>query len=205
MGWYEDRIFPHLLDWATKPLQRQRQEIIASAEGRVLELGVGTGANLAFYGESASEVHGIEPAAALLDIARERAARLSDPARFRFEVAGAEALPYPDQHFDTVIACLVFCTIPDTTSAARELWRVMKPGGRLLLLEHVASQKPAIHRTQRLLNPAWRKLACGCQLTRDTASLLSDAGFNMGDVSHWRHPKVPAFAAELISGVAIRP
>ena len=205
MGWYEDRVFPHLLDWATKPLQRQREEILASAEGRVLELGIGTGANLAFYTQTAQEIHGIEPAAALLDIARERAAALPNPGRFRFDVAGAEALPYPDQHFDTVIACLVFCTIPDTHAASHELWRVMKPGGRLLLLEHVASRKPTVHRTQRLLNPAWRKLACGCQLTRDTGSLLARAGFDMRGVSHWRHPKVPAFAAELISGVAIRP
>ena len=136
MGWYEDRIFPHLLDWATRPLTPQRRELIASAHGRVLELGVGTGANLPWYSEQASEIHGIEPAGALLELARQQADKCEQPSRFHFHQCGAESLPFPDQHFDCVIACLVMCTIPDADAAAAEIYRILKPGGQLLVLEH---------------------------------------------------------------------
>lgn len=204
MSWYEDRVFPHLLNWATRPVERQRRELLARADGRVLELGVGTGANFAHYPDAATEIHGIEPTPALLEMARAHAATLPGAERFALRQAGAEALPYPDQHFDSAIACLVFCTIPDNHGAARELARVIRPGGRLLILEHVASDSGATRRMQNLLNPAWRKLACGCQLNRETGSLLAEHGFDMNGVERWRHPKIPGFAGELLLGTAVR-
>lgn len=204
MGWYENHVFPPLLDWATRPLQRTRTELLAGARGRVLELGVGTGANFGSYTRAATEIHGIEPTPAMLARAQRKAASLPEPQRFTLVEAGAEALPYPDAHFDTVIACLVFCTIPDAEAAAAEAARVLRPDGQLLVLEHVASHRPFMNRLQRGINPMWRKLACGCELTRDTAALLRRHGFNLDNTRHWQHPALPGLMAQVLYGRAMR-
>ncbi|MDF1820770.1 MAG: class I SAM-dependent methyltransferase [Alcanivoracaceae bacterium] len=203
MGWYEDRVFPHLLDWATRPLNRQRRELLASAHGTVLELGVGTGANFPFYSEQAEAIHGIEPCGALLEHARESAYDSPNPARFDLRQAGAEALPYDDDTFDCVVACLVFCTIPEPDMAAREVRRVLKPGGELLVLEHVQHERPWPERLQRWLEPVWKPLACGCHLHRDTGALFRQAGFDTSGLETWQHPDLPAFAGFLLSGRAL--
>jgi ubiquinone/menaquinone biosynthesis C-methylase UbiE len=203
-AWYEDRVFPQLLHWATRPLYRDRQKLIQQASGRVLELGVGTGANFPHYTASANEIHGIEPALALLEQARVEASACVEPERFHLIQAGAEALPYPDNHFDTVVACLVFCTIPDASSAAAEVLRVLRPGGKLLVLEHVAHHRPAWHRTQKFIEPVWTPLACGCHLSRDTGALLSATGYDTRDLHHWQHPRLPRFAGYMLSGSAYK-
>ena len=205
MGWYEDHVFPHLLDWATRPLSPQRQELIASAGGRVLELGVGTGANLPWYGDQASEIHGIEPAAALVELTRQQAQKLPRSQRFHFHQCGAEAMPFPDDHFDTVIACLVMCTIPDPQAAAKEVHRVLKPGGQILVLEHVRHQKRLWASVQNVLQPAWKPLACGCHLNRNTGKVLAEAGFDTSGLRRWQHPDLPSFAGFMLSGTALRP
>ncbi len=204
-SWYEDRVFPLLLDWATRPLARDRAALIGSASGRVLELGVGNGANFPYYSDRASEIHGIEPANALLEEARSAARETSSPERFHLIQAGAEALPYPDNHFDSVVACLVFCTIPDAESAARETLRVLKPGGALLVLEHVAHEKPAWRRGQKLIEPVWTPLACGCHLSRDTLSVFTRSGFDISNLKKWQHPKLPKLAGFMLSGTAVKP
>lgn len=205
MSFYEDRVFPHLLDWATRPLRRDREALVATASGRVLELGVGTGANFPFYSERATEIHGIEPCEALLEKARAQAENCAAPERFILESASAEALPYPEDYFDTVIACLVFCTIPRPDVAAAEMYRVLKPGGKVLTLEHVASDGRWTQRLQRGLDPAWKHLACGCHLTRHTADTFGKAGFDLAQTRHYRHEKLPAIAGTLFTGEAVKP
>ncbi|MZR62279.1 class I SAM-dependent methyltransferase [Alcanivorax sp. DP30] len=205
MSLYEDRVFPKLLDWATRPVWRDREKLLSQAHGKVLELGVGTGANFPLYTSNATEIHGIEPGDALLDLARESANQCGNPQRFHLQTGDAQALPYADETFDTVVACLVFCTIPDPQAAAREAFRVLKPGGTLLALEHVASEKRWVRHVQTGLNPAWKHLACGCQLTRDTATTFREAGFKLNKATHRKHPKLPAFAAELLDGALLKP
>ena len=205
MSLYEDTLFPVLLDWATRPVYRDRERIIGQARGRVLELGVGTGSNFPFYGDAATEIHGIEPAQALLTLAQEAASQCARPERFVLRTGDAQQLPYPDHHFDTVVACLVFCTIPDPERAAAEAFRVLKPGGTLLALEHVLSERRWVQRLQKGMNPAWKHLACGCQLTRDTASIFRESCFRLHKASHRRHPKLHAFAGELLDGALLKP
>ena len=139
----------------------------------------------------------------MLARAQAHALTLPRPTRFHLVEAGAEALPYADSHFDTVVACLVFCTIPDREAAAREIARVLKPTGQLLVLEHVESERKSTRLIQHGLNPVWRHLACGCQLTCDTASLLRQAGFDTRGLQRRRHPKLPGFAGELLQGTAM--
>ena len=119
MRWYQDHLFPKLLDWATRPLYRDRQRLLQGARGRVLELGIGTGANLALYGDAVSEIHGLEPEAAMLALARRHAREAGIRQPLHLLQGDARRLPYPDGHFDTVVACLVFCTIPDPELAAK--------------------------------------------------------------------------------------
>lgn len=204
MSFYEDHVFPVFLDFATRPFRQDRQRLVARARGRVLEIGVGTGANLPFYGAAASEVIGLEPSRAMLDDAEKLAAGLRGGPRFSFVVGGAEALPFPDASFDTVIACLVFCTIPDTENAAREALRVLKPGGEFLFFEHVAHPRASVRRWQERLNPAWKKLACGCHLNRDTTQTFRDAGFRFVELDAFEHPGVPPLAGAIIRGSATR-
>lgn len=204
MSFYEDHVFPLFLDIATRPFRRDRQALVARARGRVLEIGVGTGANLPFYGPAATEVIGLEPSRAMLADAEKLAANLPGNTRFHFVVGGAESLPFPDASFDTVIACLVFCTIPDTQTAAREAFRVLKPGGEFLFFEHVAHPQPSIRRWQQRVNPLWKKMACGCELTRDTERTFREAGFRFSEIDNLEHPKVPALANAIIRGCATR-
>jgi ubiquinone/menaquinone biosynthesis C-methylase UbiE len=204
MSFYEDHIFPVFLDVATRPFRRDRQQLVEQARGRVLEIGIGTGANLPFYRPHATEVVGIEPSRAMLADAERLAGTLDTTTRFTFVTGGAEALPFPDASFDTVIACLVFCTIPDTQGAAREAFRVLKPGGEFLFFEHVVHPRDNVRRWQQRVNPVWKKLACGCQLDRDTTRTFRDAGFRFVSLDAFEHPKVPALANALIRGKATR-
>ena len=194
-----------MLDWATRPLAKDRSALISSATGRVLELGVGNGANFSYYSEQASEIHGIEPAKALLDAAHAAASSTLFPDRFHLIQAGAENLPYPDNHYDTLSSCLVFCTIPDADAAAKETLRVLKPGGKLLVLEHVAHEKPLWRRSQKLIEPVWTPMACGCHLSRDTLSRFTLAGFDTSGLRQWQHPKLPRLAGFMLSGIAVKP
>lgn len=204
MSFYEDHVFPVFLDVATRPFRRDRAELMARAHGRVLEIGAGNGANLGHYTPAATEVVLLEPSRAMLAQAEQRARALPHPERFSYVVGGAEALPFPDQSFDTVIACLVFCTIPDVANSAREAYRVLKPGGTFLFFEHVAHPRAGVRRWQDRLNPAWKKLACGCHLNRDTAATFRAAGFRFSEFEAFEHPKVPALAGAIIRGSATR-
>lgn len=204
MSFYEDHVFPLFLDIATRPFRPDRERLIAQARGRVLEIGAGNGANLPCYTPAATDVVLLEPSRAMLAEAEQRSQTLHDPGRFSFVVGGAEALPFPDQSFDTVIACLVFCTIPDVENSAREAFRVLKPGGQFLFFEHVAHPRENVRRWQERINPLWKKLACGCHLNRDTATTFRAAGFQFMEFEAFEHPKVPALAGAIIRGSASR-
>lgn len=163
-------------------IRGQRRRIGAAARGRVLELGAGTGAMLEHYGEDVEEVVATDPDPHMLARAEPR----RDPARVPVELREADAqdLPFPDASFDTVVVALSLCTIPDPDRALAEARRVLRPDGRLLFVEHVRSPRAWLARIQRLLTPAWEKVAGGCQLDRDTVATIRRAGFEIDDL--WR-------------------
>ena len=133
-----------------------RQWAAGHAAGRVLEVGIGTGRNLPFYPQGV-ELTGIELSSAMLERARTRAARLGRP--IELILGDAQQLPLPAAHFDTVVATLTLCSISDHTAAVAEMARVLRPGGRLVLLDHAASPRPAVRAIQRLLDPLFVRLA----------------------------------------------
>lgn len=204
MSLYGDYIFPHVLDFATRPFWPQRKEVIAEAWGRVLEIGIGAGANLPHYGRDVTEIVGIEPDAAMLDRARNTAAGLSLAAPLTLAVGDAQALDFPDESFDTVLMCLVLCTIPDPLKALQEARRVLKPGGQVIFLEHVRSPDAAVARWQDRLTPAWKVLGCGCHLNRDTAATFKEAGFHFHRIRRYEHPKMMRLGSAIIQGIALK-
>lgn len=204
MSFYADHIFPHVLDIATRSFWPQRKEVIAEAYGRVLEIGIGTGANLAHYPAQVTEIVGIEPDAGMLERAGSTAANLKLPAPLILATGDAQALDYPDERFDTVLMCLVLCTIPDPLKALQEARRVLKPGGQVIFLEHVRSPDAGVAKWQDRLTPAWKVLGCGCHLNRDTAATFKQAGFHFQRIRRYEHPKMLRLGSAIIQGIAIK-
>jgi len=170
-------------------LRAARAGLLGSASGRTLEIGAGTGANLAHVPATVSSLVLVEPLAPM----RSRLERRVDELRDRLPqdtavVAGtAAALPVADASVDTLVSTLVLCSVPDLDAAVAELRRVVAPGGRLLLLEHVAGHGRT-RRLQSSIDPVWRVVARGCRLTRDTRSALERGGFDTRDVTSWGLP-----------------
>lgn len=204
MSLYADYIFPVVLDIATKPLKPQRQQTISLATGRVLEIGIGTGANLPFYSQKVSEIIGIEPELAMLKKAELMVKQAPSNALVKLAVGDAHHLEFADNSFDTVIMCLVLCTIPDPLQSLKEAHRVLKADGQLLFLEHVRAPSSWVARCQDVVNPAWKHLACGCQLNRDTETTITQVGFVFQDIQRFQHPKLISVGGSIIQGVAVK-
>jgi ubiquinone/menaquinone biosynthesis C-methylase UbiE len=182
-------------------LREMRAELLAGARGRVLELGAGTGLNLDLYPPGVDEL-------VLLDPDRHMAARLRERLRNsgrQAEVAEApaERLPFEDDSFDTAVATLVLCTVPDPMAAVDEVGRVLKPGGRLLFIEHVRSEDDSLARWQDRLEAPWRFLGDGCHCNRDTLATLGASRFEVDTVQRGRLPKVPPIITPLVHGSAV--
>jgi ubiquinone/menaquinone biosynthesis C-methylase UbiE len=213
MGLYADKIFPLLLDTLTTGLRPQCKEIVQAAQGRVLEIGIGTGANLPFYTGDVSEVVGTEPSPALLEKAQTRLRQLRQHSVVQPQVTlragSAEKMDFADATFDTVVACLVFCTIPQAEAAAREMHRVLKPGGKVVFFEHIRAAEAPLVKWQNRLNLLWNVLGCGCNLNRDTKGLFARVGFQYQELREYHHPALQVLNTKVCSwvmqGVATKP
>jgi ubiquinone/menaquinone biosynthesis C-methylase UbiE len=184
-------------------MREMRRELLAEASGRTIELGAGTGLNLELYPDSVSELTLLEPDPHMTRQLRARVA--SSDREATIAETGAERLPFPDGSFDTAVATLVFCTIPDPHAAIAELGRVLKPGGKLLFIEHVRSDDPGLARWQDRLERPWRFLGDGCHCNRDTVATISSSGLALERVEHDRLPKAPPLVRPMVRGRAIRP
>jgi ubiquinone/menaquinone biosynthesis C-methylase UbiE len=184
-------------------LRDERRSLLARARGRTLEIGAGTGVNIGLYPESEIELVVTEPDAHMRHQLEHKLAALGR----RAEVvnAGGEHLPFPDASFDTVVATLVFCTIPDPEVALAEIARVLKPDGRLLFLEHVRSSERQSARWQDRLERPWGWFGRGCHPNRDTLATIKGSGLELLGVEHGQIAKVPAIVRPLIVGEARRP
>ena len=181
-------------------LAARRRALVQQAGGRVLEIGAGTGLNLRHYPGDVELVL-TEPEAAMADRLRDRVTELGRPATI--VLAGAEALPFADHEFDTVVSTLVLCTVPDQQAALREIHRVLRPGGRLLFMEHVRSESPRWARWQDRLNTPWRAFAEGCNCNRATLDVLAGSPLGVGDVERSAMPAMIPLIRPLATGSAV--
>jgi ubiquinone/menaquinone biosynthesis C-methylase UbiE len=204
------RLFASFYDRALKAseengLRDMRRALLAEARGRVVEIGAGTGVNLDLYGPGVEDLTLIEPDPHMGAKLRDRLADRGDggaiPARLC--AAPAEAIPFDDDTFDTAVATLVLCTVPDPVAAVAELSRVLKPDGRLLFIEHVRSDDPASARWQDRFEKPWRFMADGCHCNRDTAATLTASAFQIESIDQGALPKSMPIVRPLISGTAV--
>jgi ubiquinone/menaquinone biosynthesis C-methylase UbiE len=196
MGVYENKIFPIINDYITKAFDHFRQVLLSHASGKVLEVGMGSGMTFGFYPDVVSKVDGIDPNLGML----KRLDSNIDP-RITIHKARAEDLAFEDNTFDTVVCFLVLCSVSDVKKSLFEIKRVLKNDGKLLFFEHVAPITGSFHASLfKALNPIWKIPTCGCNLTRDTMSLMQECGF---DVTLSAFDKRPSRIIPFIRGQAV--
>ena len=155
-----------------------RKEVIGQAQGVVLEIGAGTGLNFAFYNpEQVERVEAVEPDKAMLRYAHERLKTARIP--ITLTQAPVETLPFANETFDSAVATLVFCSVTDPMRGLREVWRVLKPGGMLLLIEHVRAQGAFAQQLQNIITPVTKRMAGNCHWNRDTERSVINADFEI--------------------------
>lgn len=183
-------------------LREIRREALAAATGRTIDIGAGTGANLPLYPQAVSELVLAEPDPHMLRKLRPRLG--AAPVPTEVVQAGAEALPFEDGSFDTAVFTLVLCTVPSSAAALAEAARVLKPGGKLLFVEHVRAEDPGLARWQDRLERPWRFFGDGCHCNRDTAGTIGAAPFEQVRVERAQMPKAPPIVRPLVHGTAVR-
>ena len=173
-----------------------RNRVVSSATGRVLEVGIGSGLNLPFYGNAVAEIIGIEPLPKLVDMANAAARKSQIPLRL---IEGtAEAIPIDDRSIDAVVTTWTMCSIPEIQSALLEMRRILRPGGRLLFVGHGRAPEPGVRWWQDHLTPAWKHLYGGCHLNRAIEELIENAAFRIErlDKGYVQGPKLMTFMYE---------
>ena len=182
MSFYDRRVLPWLIELCmrNKEARRYRERMIPLATGRVLEVGVGSGLNLPFYGAGGRHLYALEPSPEL----RKMAGRRTKGTRFAVEFLdrSAEEIPLERGSVDTVVTTWTLCTIPDAIGALQEMKRVLKPGGLLLFVEHGLAPDASVQAWQHRLNPLWNRIGGGCNLDRDIDDLIVQSGFRLAEL-----------------------
>ncbi|WP_457664225.1 class I SAM-dependent methyltransferase [Sinorhizobium medicae] len=197
MGIYSDVILPKLCDLSMRNvrLHPYRKRVVGAAEGRVLEIGSGSGLNLPFYRRDVREILALEPDPALLAMAR-RVPHTEIPVNFM--EASAEAIPLDDNSIDTVVTTWTLCTIPGAAAALTEMRRVLRPQGKLLFVEHGLSPDRGVRWWQDRLTPIWGRISGGCHLNRPIRSIIENGGFRIDriETGYMQGPKPMTFMYE---------
>jgi ubiquinone/menaquinone biosynthesis C-methylase UbiE len=199
------RAFSALYDRLSKAaedggLREMRRETLAGASGRTIDIGSGTGANLGLYPDEVTELVLAEPDPNMI---RRLRPKLQDAGLDAQVIeAPAERLPFEDSSFDTAVYTLVLCTVPDPAAALAETARILKPGGRLLFVEHVRSKDPGVARRQDRLERPWHFFADGCHCNRDTVATIEASSFTLESVSDAELPKAPSIVQPAVLGSA---
>ena len=191
-----ERIVAAAFDALSAGMEREivspwRRELLAQARGRVLDVGAGTGANLAYFPWRSEqlEVVLLDPAPGMLERAQRRSLQLG--VTVQLVDSPAESIPFADEYFDTVVFAMTLCTIRDPVAALREAHRVLRPDGRLLVLEHVRASEPDLARRQDQLDGLWKTINMGCHPNRASRQAIEAAGFEWERVEEFRERRIP--------------
>lgn len=182
MGFYDDQVLPRVIDvmLGSKGMGKLRRRALEGLQGTVVELGFGSGTNVPYYPDAVERVYAVDPARLGRKLAAKRLAASSVPVEF-VGLDGA-AIPLADASVDSALSTWTLCTIPDVDTALREVRRVLRPGGRLLFLEHGLSDDPKVARRQHRFDGIQQRVAGGCHLDRDITSLISASGLEVEHV-----------------------
>lgn len=204
MGIYRERLLPRIIDrvCGTPELDTWRCQVATGLFGSVVEIGFGSGLNVAAYPGDVDIVYAVEPAHVARRLAEPRIAAGS--VLVQHVGLDGQQIPLADDSCDCALSTFTLCTIPDVRAALAELRRVVRPGGRLHFLEHGLSPDARVATWQRRIEPAQRRLADGCHLTRDPAELVEEAGFELEQVSS-RYGRGPRPWCWFTEGVARNP
>ena len=204
MSLYEKYVLPKFLNCAcgSKPVSYQRKKVVPLAEGKVLEIGIGSGLNLPFYDKAKiDEIWGLDPSEELSEMAKQVADEES--MEVKFISSGAEDIPLPDNYFDCVLVTYTMCTIPEVQRANQEIRRVLKEDGKMIFCEHGEAPDQNIRKGQNRINPFWGKLAGGCNINRKIPSLIQDSGFDIIEMEEMYLPNTPKIAGYNYWGYAV--
>jgi ubiquinone/menaquinone biosynthesis C-methylase UbiE len=203
MSLYSRMLFPRLMDLAMsgENLAQYRRSLLQNVTGEILEIGLGTGLNLAHYPDSVKRITSVDVNPGMSAIAQKRAQAAG--ITIAAHVLSGEQLPMPDATFDTVVSTWTLCSIPDVAQAIREAHRVLKPGGRFFFIEHGLSNDPAIQTWQHRLTPIQRIIGDGCHLDRDIAQLVRQS-FAQVDLTAFAEPSLPQVGGYFYQGIATK-
>lgn len=202
MSIYRERLFPWLIDRLTgdEKLQMIRDRVVEKATGHVIEIGSGTGANFLSYTDAITSLTTVDPNPGMNRRARRRIKYLEFPVDAR--ELHCESMPMKDASFDSAVMTFTLCSLPDPVAGLREVLRVLKPGGKLLFLEHGLTDQPTLGRWQQRLTPLQNRLCDGCSLDKPIARMITDAGFAIGDLSNYFLDGVPKVYGYMYEGYA---
>ncbi len=203
-SWYGRHVVPYIVHagCSAEAFTRMRQRMVPLADGVVVEVGFGSGLNLPYYDPAkVTQLVGVDPDATMLSLAKRQN---STPFAVEVLQAGGESIPLADGTADTVVVAYALCTIPEPHVALAEARRILKPGGRLVFLEHGQAESGWHKGVQNGLNRAWGALAGGCNLNRDPVRLVRNAGFDVRDASHERFPARFWLLGNHYAGVAFK-
>ena len=203
--WYEETILPRVIrsTCGQEAVRALRGEVVPLAHGQVFELGCGGGLNQSLLDRGkVSSFSGIDPNASLLESARRSASEIGLEADIR--PGTGEAIPFGDGRFDTVLCTFTLCSVADQAQVLAELRRVLKPGGRMLFLEHGRAPDRGPAKWQRRIEPAWKRVMGNCHLTREIGTAIRRAGFEVEPIGQRYFEKMPRWAGWMEWGTARR-
>lgn len=205
MGFYADRVLPRLIGCAcqTKPIAKQREKIVPAAHGTVVDIGFGTGTNLAWLNPAqVKQLIGIEPHTAMIDHGRPHW-RADIP--IKALARGGEDTGLEDASADTVLITFTLCTVPDPQAVLAEATRILKPEGQLIICEHGLADDAGVQKWQKRIEPIWKAVAGGCHLTRNVTETLAKAQFDVSGLQSMYLPGTPRISGYSTWGTLARP
>ncbi len=204
MGFYSRVIFPRLVDFVmtTDNMRKVRTAVLADVSGDVFEIGFGTGLNLAHYPKTVTKITTADPNPGMNARAKRRIAESG--IEVNCHVMSAEALPFDDASFDSVVCTWTLCSIPEPMKALDEIRRVLRPNGKFFFAEHGLADDPKVQRIQNRLNPFWKHIGDGCNLNRNTRTMLQDARFTFTEFDAYYMQDEPRWLGYTYQGVATR-
>jgi len=202
VGFYSRVIFPRLCDWMMSDprIAELRHDVLADVTGAILEIGFGTGLNLRHYPEHVRGITAVDPNPGMGRRAQERVAESGIAVDQR--TIGSEALPFEEGTFDCVVSTWTLCSIPEAGRALDEVYRVLRPGGRFVFLEHGLSDDPGVRKWQRRLGPIQKVLGDGCRLDLDVEAVISARPFGRVELERFVMDRAPRTHGTMYRGVA---